>query len=62
MVVRGLGKEERAAQQQGGSDARAVLDECEMGKRAQGLEMGVGGWGMEQWGCSGGANFYTAFL
>lgn len=54
MVVWGLGKEEGVAQQQGGSDTRAVPDEWEMEKRAQCFEM--------QWGCPGGANFYRAFL
>lgn len=56
VVAWGLGKEERAAQQQGGSDTRAVLHEWEMEKRAQCCG------GMEQWGCPDGANFYRAFL
>ena len=49
MVVCGLGKEERADQQQGGSDTRAVLDEWEMEKRAQCFEMGDGAAGMPRW-------------
>lgn len=49
VVVCSVGKEERAAQQQGGSDTRAVLDEWEMEKRAQCFEMEDGAAGVPRW-------------